>query len=257
MIDDSSAFIEEESHYNEKYKSSENLEWRYDILFSAAHKQFNDWVISIIKEDQPIKILDLGCGDGSRTRFLGDYPNVELIGIDISEAGIKKANENKVGNCSYIIMAAENMDFAPNSFDLIINYGSFSSINLESVWKKLLNIIRPEGSIIGIETLGNNPLFNFKRNINVKNRIRSQTSKERILKYNQVFNWSNNCDKFTSRTFGFMSPLLVPLLWIIPKKNLLRDVVYIFDKIDKYFWFKFQFFRKLSFKIVFHLQGFK
>ena len=86
-----------------------------------AHRQFIEWVISIAKKDQPIKILDLGCGDGSRTRFLGNYPNVELIGIDISEIGITKANKNKVGNCQYIKMAAENLDFKPNSFDLIIN----------------------------------------------------------------------------------------------------------------------------------------
>jgi len=159
--------LEELFHYDKKYVSKNN-KWSYDSLFKSADNAFFDLIRKIINQKGICKILDLGCGDGSRTRQLSLDPDVYLIGIDISKKGIQKAKSNKIGNSEYIMMDVEKLSFKNNTFDLIIDYGSFSSFKINYVWPQLKKIIKPKGVIVGIETLGNNPLFNIKRKFNIK-----------------------------------------------------------------------------------------
>lgn len=248
---------EEKNHYNKKYKGNENTQWPYDMLFRAAHNQFILWVMAVVNQNRPIKILDLGCGDGKRTRFLGHYSNIELIGIDISKSGIELANKNKIGNSSYYLMDADNINFNSNYFDLIIDYGSFSSLDMGKTWGKLIDLIKPNGSIIGIETLGENPIYNFKRKVNVKKHIRTKSVINKVINLNQLFNWSNDCNNFKYRTFGFLSPMLAPLLWVKPKMIFLDQLINLFDWMDNHFWLRFLLFQQLSFKVVFYYKGIK
>lgn len=248
---------EEKNHYNEKYNVENLSSWRYDWIFNSAHIKFIEWIEEIVKENRSIKILDIGCGDGRRTRFLGEYPNVELVGIDISEVGIKVANENKIGQSTYQLMDAEHIVFSPNSFDLIIDYGSFSSLNMNAVWLNLKKILKPNGSIIGIETLGHNPIFNLKRLINVKLNIRTNNVYKRIIKFKQLFKWSNECNNFKYQSFGLITPILTPLGLIIPESRILKKLISVTDYVEKSILLRLKFCRKFCFKIVFQYQGFK
>ena len=56
----------------------------------------------INKLDKNIKILEVGCGEGTGLSFFSDYEYKELYGIEISEERIKRAedkNKIKMLNC--------------------------------------------------------------------------------------------------------------------------------------------------------------
>jgi SAM-dependent methyltransferase len=89
-------------------------------------------------------ILDIGCGTGYFTQFLGTppfnsplnkggYRGVYVIGIDTSVSMIKYArshaergNENKGSNIKYLVAEAENLPFKNGSFDISV---SITAIN--------------------------------------------------------------------------------------------------------------------------------
>ena len=243
-------FSEELNHYNKKY-IEKTKEWKYDRLFLKAHKDFFNMINEVIKKNKSCTVLDLGCGDGSRTRYLSLNPNVSLIGIDISESGIEKANSNKIGKATYYKMKVEELDFKPNFFDLIIDYGSFSSFKMKIVWPLINKLLKPEGSIIGIETLGDNPLFKIKRTLNIKRKKRTSNLYGNIISLNQLFIWSKKCSRFNYKTYGFFSLFLTPLILIF-NNSLINYFIKLADKLDEIIFMRFQFFQRNSFKVLFH-----
>lgn len=241
--------IEELCHYDRKY-SSKNGVWHYDNLFKSADNAFYELINNIIDQKGICKILDLGCGDGFRTRFLSKNPNVHLVGIDISKEGIKIARDKKIGNAEYLMMDVEQLSFKKHTFDLIIDYGSFSSFNMNYIWPKLKKIIKPNGILVGIETLGENPLFNMKRKFNIKKKIRTKNLETKILTLNQVFIWSKDCKNFTFKTFGFTSVFLSPLVLFFDN-SFINYCIKLADKLDENFFMRFRMFQRLSFKVLF------
>lgn len=223
----------EEKHYDQKYSSSIK-KWKYDQLFRSAHNEFMSLVHETIIENEFIKILDLGCGDGHRTIEFLQYNNIAFTGIDISNEGIKKANKNKMGNSVYMVMDAEKLNFKSNSFDLIINYGSFSSLNMLVVWPQLLKVLKPEGSIIGIETIGDNPIFSLKRKINYWRRLRSPVIINNIIKLKTLNLWASSFKNYRNKTFGLISIIWAPIIALLPQNKFPEKLIAISDRLDKY-----------------------
>ena len=59
----------EQRHYDSIY-SQKRKDWPYDHLFRSADKTFNNQVIELINQRDFTKILDLGCGNGEKTKYL-------------------------------------------------------------------------------------------------------------------------------------------------------------------------------------------
>ena len=86
------------------------------------------------------KILDLGCGTGTWLRYLvelGAAPE-NCTGIDISEQRIQKARV-KNGSINYLATDGVNIPFPDNSFDIVMQIVTLSSVTDESIWKNLVN----------------------------------------------------------------------------------------------------------------------
>jgi len=87
------------------------------------------------------KILDVGCGKGFLLYdFTKVVPNVEVIGIDVSEYAIKNAkaeiqNKLRVGN-------ATSLPFADASFDLVISINTLHNLYNYELSKALKEIER-------------------------------------------------------------------------------------------------------------------
>ena len=59
----------EQRHYDNIY-GQKRKDWPYDHLFRSAEKTFSDQVIELINQRDFTKILDLGCGNGEKTKYL-------------------------------------------------------------------------------------------------------------------------------------------------------------------------------------------
>ena len=102
------------------YRSNSDSDQLYDVVYDDL-KNFNF--------NQPVKILEIGCGIGSVGLALLkkiNSPNLSLTGIDIQSKAIEYAFENaknnNIGNVNFIVSDLyENLK--EKDFDII--YGNF------------------------------------------------------------------------------------------------------------------------------------
>jgi len=112
-------------------------------------------------------ILDYCCGSGGFTYTLAES-GPTIVGIDISGLSIAHCRKGSIErgihtSCSYCVMDAENLAFAENTFDLIICRSALHHLELESAYRELARVLKPEGEIICIEPLGYNRLLQWYR----------------------------------------------------------------------------------------------
>ena len=92
--------------------------------YLKASRHQKEWGQKLISEFRFIgneSILDLGCGDGVLTQMIADrVPNGNILGIDISEGMIRKAEELKQDNLGFQLLNISDIGFE-DTFDIIIS----------------------------------------------------------------------------------------------------------------------------------------
>ena len=79
--------------YNNRYKSHTDS-YNYSSGIKWAFSLIKDIIKYCDKKDIE-NILDIGCGEGSKSFILANYfSNAKVLGIDFTDEGIKKANNN-------------------------------------------------------------------------------------------------------------------------------------------------------------------
>lgn len=238
-----------EEWLNEKFKK----DWKTDFEgFSPVLLSSFRFCYKILGENcQDKEVLDYGCGNGIHSIFPAKMGAKKIIGIDLSESQLKiakervkrKGLEDKV---EYLLMDAEKMDFPANSFDIIFDGGTFSSIDLNRALPELARVLKPDGFLIGIETFGHNPFTNLKRKINKITGKRTGWAAEHILKMDDLRTAKNYFNKIETKFFHLISWLVFPFLNLPGGKFLLK----ILEAADGIF-LKIPFLRKYGFKTVF------
>lgn len=124
-------------HYQEFWESvsyfkttSPGNRWMFELI---------DEIVRSIKPEIIQSILDVGCGEGSKTMLLSKkFFNAHVTGIDFTQSGIESANSrlDKYTNCSFLCVDANNSRIWQEQYDMI-----FCSEVLEHVtdWKELVD----------------------------------------------------------------------------------------------------------------------
>ena len=68
------------------------------------------------------RVLDVGCGPGRVALYLQRYRKLRVLGIDNSSLALKVAKARGVKETK--LLAFEDIDFAPGSFDTVVMYGN-------------------------------------------------------------------------------------------------------------------------------------
>ena len=93
-------------------------------------------------------VLDLGTGTGVLPRNMYPY-GAQWTGTDISPEQIRQAELLSEGmNIRYLAVSSENLDFPPESFDVITACQCFWYFDHEKVIPKLASFLRPEGKLL-------------------------------------------------------------------------------------------------------------
>ena len=109
-----------------------------------------------------LKVLDLGCGDGTtacRRRNLG----ADVLGVDIArnlvEAGNKRAAEQGLTNCRFQEGDASDLRQLPDqAFDLVVSiFGAMFAPKPFEVAKEMVRVTRPGGRIVMGNWIPNDP----------------------------------------------------------------------------------------------------
>ena len=87
------------------------------------------------------KILDVGCGKGFMVYdFLKLNPNLDIVGVDISDYAIKNCKEEVKKNLK--VASCEELPFNDNIFDLVISINTIHNLERDGCGKSLREINR-------------------------------------------------------------------------------------------------------------------
>src|SRR6187401_276014 len=109
-----------------------------------------------------LKVLDLGCGDGT-TALPAAKLGAEVLGIDIArnlvEAGNRRAAEQGLTNIRFQEGDASNLEQVPdNSFDLVVSvFGAMFAPKPFDVAKQMVRVTRSGGRIVMGNWIPNDP----------------------------------------------------------------------------------------------------
>ncbi len=195
-------------------------------------------------------VLDYGCGNGLHSIFLAKAGVKKVVGIDLSEESLviarEKIKKEGLDNIvEFIVMDCEKMEFPDNYFDIIFDGGTFSSIDLNRAYPELARVLKSEGTLLGIETFGHNPLTNLKRQLNKMTGKRTGWAADHIF---SLKDFEKAKDYFGTRKIKFFhltSLVIFPFLSLPGAKIILN----IFDVLDR-FLLGFSFLEKYAFKSV-------
>jgi SAM-dependent methyltransferase len=109
-----------------------------------------------------LKVLDLGCGDGT-TAIPAAKLGADVLGVDIAsnlvEAGNKRAKEHGLTNCRFQEGDATNLHQLPDqAFDLVLSiFGAMFAPKPFDVAKEKVRVTRPGGRIVMGNWIPNDP----------------------------------------------------------------------------------------------------
>ena len=109
-----------------------------------------------------LKVLDLGCGDGT-TALPEARLGADVLGVDIAsnlvEAGNKRAQEQGLTNCKFQEGDASNLhELKDHTFDLVVSiFGAMFAPKPFDVAKEMVRVTRPGGRIIMGNWIPNDP----------------------------------------------------------------------------------------------------
>lgn len=121
------------------------------LMDKAGRSGFGKWV------DQAIPpmatVLEVGCGTGQMTNFLGLVSTRTVIGADMSVASLSLGQEFKekfdLKNVNFVQANIFAMPFAENSFDVLICSGVLHHTpDPYGGFKELLKLVKPGGKIL-------------------------------------------------------------------------------------------------------------
>ena len=200
---------------------------KYYLAARKTYRLQNNW---LEKNCKGKKVLVLGCGDGAEAFFLAKI-GAEVVGIDISDVSIEKANKSvkasglskKVG---FLVMDAENLSFPDSSFDFVTASGMLHHTDFKETISEMARVLKPGGQAFCIEPLAYNPVFQLYRKLTPH--LRTQWEAEHILSKKELKEASNYFGKIEKRFFHLFT------LASVPFRNTLifRPLLWILERID-------------------------
>ncbi len=125
--------------YEEKYHQIEEWNW----WFISRRKT----ILALLKNiEKKSKILDIGCAGGPLLNDLKNLGFESAIGADFSAEAVAKCKQRGL---QAFEMDAHNLDFEPNSFDILIASDSLEHLEYdEKALKNWFSMLKPGGKII-------------------------------------------------------------------------------------------------------------
>ncbi len=133
-------------------------------------------VIGELLQLQGAVVYDIGCGEGRITRSLA-RAGARVVGIDPGPQQIKRAlaEPNAAGE-RYVQGAAENLDIASGTADVVVFFNSLHHVPVDVLDKALAEaarVLRPGGALYIAEPVADGPQFELQRPYNDETELRA------------------------------------------------------------------------------------
>ena len=120
---------------------------------AAAMRGSGEALVKSIGVKKGLRVLDLGCGDGT-TAIPSARLGADVLGVDIASnlvaAGNERAAAEKLTNVRFQEGDATNLDgLAPGTFDLVVSiFGAMFAPKPADVAKEMVRVTKPGGRIV-------------------------------------------------------------------------------------------------------------
>jgi len=120
---------------------------------AQSMRESGEALVQRIGVSKGLKVLDLGCGDGT-TAIPAAKRGADVLGVDIASnlvaAGNRRAGELGLGNCRFQEGDATNLHPLPDqAFDLVVSiFGAMFAPKPFDVAKEMVRVTRPGGRIV-------------------------------------------------------------------------------------------------------------
>jgi SAM-dependent methyltransferase len=131
---------------------------------AAAMRDSGEALVERIGVGPGLKVLDLGCGDGT-TALPEAKLGADVLGVDIAQnlvdAGNRRAAEAGLANCKFQQGDATDLQGIPDgAFDLVVSiFGAMFAPKPFDVAKEMVRVTRPGGRIVMGNWIPNDPTF--------------------------------------------------------------------------------------------------
>jgi len=156
------------------------------------------------------RTLDFACGDGHNT-FAMAQAGGDATGIDISDISVANAQKEATRRglrANFTVMDCENLDFPDKTFDLIYVGGVLHHLDLRRAYHELARVLKPSGSVLCVEALAHNPVFQAYRKLTPH--LRTEYEAQHILRRRDVIAARQYFRRVDWRFFHLVSLLAVP-----------------------------------------------
>jgi SAM-dependent methyltransferase len=129
---------------------------------AATMRESGQELVQRIGITKGLKVLDLGCGDGT-TALPSAQTGAEVLGVDIArnlvEAGNRRANEHGLTNLTFREGDASNLAAIPDAeFDVVMSiFGAMFAPRPFDVAKEMVRVAKPGGKIVMGNWIPNDP----------------------------------------------------------------------------------------------------
>ncbi len=129
---------------------------------AESMRESGEALVKGLRITKGLKVLDLGCGDGT-TALPEARLGADVLGVDIAsnlvEAGNKRAKEQGLTNCKFQEGDASNLQgLKDHSFDLVVSiFGAMFAPKPFDVAKEMVRVTRAGGRIIMGNWIPNDP----------------------------------------------------------------------------------------------------
>lgn len=129
---------------------------------AASMRESGDALVKSLGITKGLKVLDLGCGDGT-TALPAARLGAEVLGVDIAqnlvEAGNRRAQEQGLPNCRFQEGDASNLhELKDQTIDLVVSiFGAMFAPKPFDVAKEMVRVTKPGGRIVMGNWIPNDP----------------------------------------------------------------------------------------------------
>ena len=207
------------------------------------------------------KVLDYGCGNGVHSGFLTEHA-AQVVGIDLSEESLKVARElsykindrqqnETSGKVTFLKMDCEALEFPDQSFDVVFDGGTFSSLDFEKAIGEITRVLAPNGVLVGIETFGHNPFANAKRALNRITGKRTAWAASHIVQQKEIEILRQRFEQVEVHYFHLVSLFAFPFLGLPGGPGRAGNFVLELGQHIDHVLLRIPFLQKYAFKVVF------
>lgn len=160
----------EQQFHDRRYGEGNQRQQQVGKFYSITGSITRAYQQKLLSKGKNAKVIEYGCGEGSYAFKLAKNQAQSVVGIDISAVALAKARqqaaaENLEDNLEFKVMNAENLEFPPNSYDLICGSGILHHLDLATATDSIVKTLQPSGKAIFVEPLGHNFLINLYRRL--------------------------------------------------------------------------------------------